>query len=132
MIPSLRRAYNAAFTQRKHEEYHRRLEEQAGCEIHFRLCETPVFLPPELRDEMVRAATEIWGTLSTPANLRRSLEAVPESLDVPGCTDLPTFAQADFAVARETPDGSLVPKLIELQAFASLYAFQLFQSNELL
>jgi hypothetical protein len=81
---------------------------------------------------MVRAATEIWHELSTPGGLRRSLEAVPGSLDVPGCTDLPTFAQADFAVARETPHGSLVPKLIELQAFASLYAFQLFQSKELL
>lgn len=132
MIPSLRRAYNAAFTQQEHAEYRRRLERQAGCEIHFRLCETPVFLPPELRDEMVRAATEIWDELSTPSNLRRSLEAVPGSLDVPGCTELPTFAQADFAVARETPHGPLIPRLIELQAFASLYAFQLFQSRELL
>jgi hypothetical protein len=131
MIPSLRRAYNAAFTQQKYEDYHRRLEEQAGCEIHFRLCESPVFLPPGLRDEMVRAATDIWEELSKPESLRRSLDAVPRPLDVPDCPDLPTFAQADFAVARDTPGGPLVPKLIELQAFASLYAFQVIQSKEL-
>jgi len=131
LIPELRHSYNQAFTQKKYEDYHRRLEEQAGCEIHFRLCESPVFLPPELRDRMVQAATEIWDELSKPANLRRSLEAVPRSLDVPGCSELPTFAQADFAITRDAPDGPLVPKLIELQAFASLYAFQLFQSNDL-
>jgi hypothetical protein len=131
LIPALRRAYNAAFTQEKYEGYHRRLEEQAGCEIPFRLCESPVFLPPELRDEMVRAATEIWDELSTPENLRRSLDAVPESLDVPGCPDLPTFAQADFAVTSDGSGGALAPKLIELQAFASLYAFQPFQSRDL-
>jgi hypothetical protein len=131
MIPALRRAYNADFTNEKYERYHRELEEQAGCEIPFRLCESPVFLPAELRDEMVTAATEIWEELSTPENLRRSLDAVPSALDVPGCPDLPTFAQADFAVTRKGPGGALAPRLIELQAFASLYAFQLFQSRDL-
>lgn len=80
---------------------------------------------------MVRAATEIWEELSSPEKLRRSLEAVPATLDVPDCTDFPTFAQADFAITRDHPDGPPVPRLIELQAFASLYAFQVFQSKEL-
>jgi hypothetical protein len=131
MIPSLRRSYNDSFTQEKYRGYRRRLESHAGCPIEFRLCETPVFLPPSLRDEMVRAATEIWTELSTPANLRRSLEAVPPPLDVPGAGDHPLFAQADFAVTREGPEGELAPKLIELQAFPSLYAFQIFQTKEL-
>jgi len=131
VITELRRAYNRAFTQAKYEDYRRSLEEQAGCPIEFRLCETPIFLPPGLRDEMVRAATEIWTELSSPENLRASLEAVPPALDVPGAGDHPQFAQADFAVTRGGPDGRLAPKLIELQAFASLYAFQIFQSREL-
>lgn len=131
MIPSLRRSYNDSFTQEKYRGYRRRLESQAGCPIEFRLCETPVFLPPSLRDEMVRAATEIWTDLSTPASLRRSLEAVPPPLDVPGAGDHPLFAQADFAVTRDGPEGELAPKLIELQAFPSLYAFQIFQTKEL-
>jgi hypothetical protein len=115
----------------KYAAYRRSLEKQAGCPIEFRLCETPVFLPPALRDEMVRAATEIWAELSSPLNLRASLEAVPPELDVPRAGDHPTFAQADFAVTREGPGGRLVPKLIELQAFPSLYAFQIFQTREL-
>ncbi|HYK42190.1 MAG TPA: hypothetical protein VE007_07340, partial [Thermoanaerobaculia bacterium] len=126
MIPALRARYNAAFTRGFYEEYERRLTAECGFPIEFRLAETPVFLPPELRDEMVRAAQEIWAELMTPENLRRSEAAVPEEWNVPGCDPLPLFAQADFAVVRE--GGRLAPKLIELQAFPSLYGFQLFQS----
>jgi hypothetical protein len=130
MIPSLRRAYNAAFTDERYRDYQRRLEERGGMEIPFRLAETPVFLPPELRDEMVEASFEIFRQLSTPAALERSKGAVPKELDVPGCTDLPTFAVTDFAIARDT-SGRLGAKLIELQAFPTLYAFQVAQYEEL-
>ena len=99
-------------------------------EIPFRLAETPVFLPPELRDEMVEASFEIFRQLSTPAALKRSKTAIPKALDVPGCPDLPTFAVTDFAVTRDT-SGRLAPKLIELQAFPTLYAFQVAQCEEL-
>jgi hypothetical protein len=131
MIPSLRRSYNDSFTPEKYLDYRHRLESEAGWPIEFRLCESPVFLPPALRDEMVRSAMQIWADLSTPANLRRSLEAVPPPLDVPGADDHPVFAQADFAVTRDGPEGALAPRLIELQAFPSLYAFQIFQTKEL-
>ncbi len=42
MIPELRRAYNAAFTDARYREYARRLEARGGMEIPFRLAETPV------------------------------------------------------------------------------------------
>ena len=127
MIPSLRRVYNAAFSQEKFRGYQTRLEEEAGCPIPFRLAESPVFLPAELVGEMVSASLEIWRQLSTPEALERSGEAVPERFDIPGCDAHPLFAVTDFAVTRE-PGGNLAPKLIELQAFPSLYAFQLFQT----
>lgn len=131
MIQPLRRSYNAAFSQEKYRDYQKRLEDEAGSPIPFRLAETPVFLPPDLRDEMTRAALEIWEELSSPEALRRSLEAVPSDYDVPGCDEHPLFAQADFAVTRDPEARRLAPKLIELQAFPSLYAFQLFQSEAL-
>lgn len=130
MIPELRRAYNAAFTDARYGEYARRLGERARMEIPFRLAETPVFLPLALRDEMVEASLEIFRQLSTPEALYRSLAAVPRELDVPGCDDLPVFAVTDFAVARDAA-GRLCPKLIELQAFPTLYAFQVAQCEEL-
>ena len=132
MIPELRRAYNADLspTATVTASTRRRLAERGGMEIPFRLAETPVFLPPELRDEMVEASLEIFRQLSTPAALDRSLAAVPQALDVPGCDELPVFAVTDFAVTRDA-GGRLAPKLIELQAFPTLYAFQVAQCEEL-
>ena len=131
MIPDLRRAYNAAFSDEKFRSYQRRLEERGGgMAIPFRLAESPVFLPPELRDEMVEASLEIFRQLSTPEALRRSEAAVPKALDVPGAGDWPVFAVTDFAVTRGE-GGRLAPKLIELQAFPTLYGFQVAQNEEL-
>jgi len=133
MIPKLRRAYNAAYTDEKYQAYRRSLEVGAGCPVDFRVAESPVFLPPSLRDAMVRVAGEIIGQLLTPERQRVSLAAVPPEFDVPACDDHPLFVQVDFAVTREgnDPDGALVPRLIELQGFPSLYAFQLLQAFEL-
>src|ERR1700724_753450 len=130
MSPEVRRRYKAEFTDEKYQKYKQRLEAEAGCEIPFRLAESPVFLPPALRDEMVAAGREICEQLSRAGNLRRSLAAVPAALAVPACDSHPLFAQADFAVVRGEK-GALEPKLIELQAFPSLYAFQAFQSRAL-
>jgi hypothetical protein len=130
MIPSLRRAYNESFSDAKYREYCRRLEERGGMPISFRLAESPVFLPVDLRDEMVEASLEIFRQLSTAEALRRSEAAVPPELNVPGSDPLPTFAVTDFAVTRED-GGRLAPKLIELQAFPTLYGFQVAQCEEL-
>jgi len=127
VIPALRHRYNEAFTRDLYHSYQERLAAECGFPIAFRLAESPVFLPPGLRDEMVHASQEIWAELSTPESLERSKAAVPPEWDVPGCEPLPRFAQADFAVVRES--GRLAPRLIELQAFPSLYGFQLFQSR---
>ena len=127
MIPTLRRAFNATFTPAGYEAYKARLTEAAGCRIGFRVCETPVFLPPDLRDAMVQGAFEIWDQLLRPDALERSKAAVPAAFDVPGSDDHPLFAQADFAIVEEV--GRLVPRLIELQGFPSLYAFQLVQGR---
>jgi hypothetical protein len=130
MIPSLRRAYNAAYTDQKYQDYRKSLETRGRMTIPFRLAETPVFLPPPLRDEMVSASLEIFRQLTTPQALERSKAAVPRQFDVPDCPDRPTFAVTDFAVVRDS-SGRLAPRLIELQAFPTLYAFQVVQGEEL-
>jgi hypothetical protein len=128
MIPALRQAFNAAFTEARYAATQKRLEERLGCEIHFRMCETPVLLPPDLRDEMARSAGEILAELSRPDQLAFSRQAIPQGLDVPGEGPHPFCAAVDFGVVEDS--GRLVPRLIELQAFPSLYGFQLYQAQE--
>ena len=127
MIERLRRAFNASWTGSAYEAYKARLAEAAGSPIGFRLCESPVFLPEDLRDAMVRGALEIWDQLLAPAALERSKAAVPPEFDVPRADDRPLFAQADFAIVEAY--GRRAPRLIELQGFPSLYAFQLLQGR---
>jgi hypothetical protein len=127
MIERLRRAFNASWSAEAYEAYKARLASAVGAPIPFRVCESPVFLPPELRDAMIHGALEIFDQLLAPAELERGKTAVPGAYDVPGCDAHPLFAVADFAIARE--DGKLVPRLIELQGFPSLYGFQLVQAR---
>ena len=128
MIERLRRAFNAAWTPAQYESYKARLAEATGATIHFRVCETPVFLPTELRDAMLKGAFELFDRLLQPATLERSKAAVPPEFDVPGGDEgHPLFAVVDFAIASEA--GRLVPRLIELQGFPSLFGFQLVQGR---
>jgi hypothetical protein len=53
--------------------------------------------------------------------------AIPARWDTPGMDALPSLAQVDFAVVRH--EGRLVPRLIELQGFPSLSAFEVLQAD---
>jgi hypothetical protein len=61
--------------------------------------------------------------VGNPAYLSKSDEAVPAEFKVPNEPDHPMFVQVDFGLVRDAA-GELQPKLVELQAFPSLYAYQ--------
>jgi hypothetical protein len=122
MLPELRRAYNEAFTEERYLGMLRDLEATCGCAIGFAVSETPLFLSGEIAGELQTAAWEILGTVTSDDYLRHTSRAVPAALDVPGEDAHPVFLQIDFALALD--QGRIVPRLIELQAFPSLYGFQ--------
>jgi hypothetical protein len=123
MVPEIRRAYNAAFTQESYEEMVRALERDAGCPSVFRICETPIFLSGRLTRELIAAAHEVLGYVTSTDYLAQAGRAVPPHLRVPGDEGHTVFFQVDFAIVRGE-DGELAPRLIELQGFPSLYGFQ--------
>ena len=123
-----RRRFNAAYTD---ELYRRYLAEFArGCDapIDMQIAETPVFLPADLRERLVRAGDEILRQLREPSRISRMKAAVPARWDTPGETSLPTFAIIDFAIVRDAR-GALVPKLIELQGFPTLLGYETAQRD---
>ena len=124
MHPEFRQRFNAAFTQKRYEELVRMANETERWPVDFRISETPIFLTPEFAAEIAEAAEEIVAQLRTPEFARHAKDAIPPGLEVPGETPHPTFIQVDFAVCEV--EGRLTPRLIELQAFPSLYAFQIF------
>jgi hypothetical protein len=128
MDPSFRSAFNAAYDASYYPRYLGRLEAAVGCKIPFRVAETPLFIPPRLRDRLARAANEIVEQISSPALIDRMKRAIPPHLDAPGMDALPNCTQVDFAIVRG-PDGELEGKVVELQAFPSLYALMVIQSE---
>lgn len=121
MIRELRRQFNASFTPEKYQRFLRMLDQGSGTHVGFRNCETPVFLPRELFERMARDGAELIRQLMTPEYRARSEETVPAAYRVPREDAHPLFIQVDFGLTR-----NLEPKLVEIQAFPSLYAYQPF------
>jgi hypothetical protein len=117
-----RSAYNRAFSDEFFARYHRYMESAVG-PFPFRLAETPLFLTHELRDELGKNSEEIIGQLSKPDVLPQLMKAIPDRYRAPGMDALPHCVQVDFALVQGA-DGKLTGKLVELQAFPSLYALE--------
>jgi hypothetical protein len=120
LIRSIRRQFNEAWSPAKYARFLDILERRCGSRTLFRHSETPVFLPRELVDRMARCGVEmVERLLGDPDYLRASAEAIPEAHRVPNEDRVPLFVQADFGL-----DEDLAPKLVEIQGFPSLYAYQ--------
>ena len=124
MIPSLRQAFNSKYKAEKYPELLRLLAERCGVPIGFRVSETPCFLPVELLERMAADGKELIRQLvDNPDYRARSEESIPAEFKVPNESPHPMFIQVDFGLVRDA-SGALQPKLVELQAFPSLYAYQ--------
>jgi hypothetical protein len=121
--PRLRAAFNAEFTPEKYATLMRCVNETEKWPADFRISETPIFLTREFTDEVTRAANEIISVTRTPEFAQHAASAVPKQLEVPNESGHPNFHVVDFAICAEAD--RLVPRLIELQAFPSLFGFQL-------
>lgn len=128
MHPAFRDAFNRAFTAELAARQASDLARRAGARAGFRLAETPVFFTPELEGRLASAAHGILAQISRPEALAELRRFVPARWDAPGMDELPSLAQVDLAIVR-SPDGSLAPKLIELQGFPSLSAFEVLQAE---
>ncbi|MGA8312319.1 MAG: hypothetical protein WB755_19975, partial [Terriglobales bacterium] len=123
MIPALRQQFNANFTPEKYQRLLKLLEERCGTPVKFRVCETPVFLPKPLLEQMCQYGKELIQQLNGIEYRKASFDAIPAEFRVPRETAHPIFVQVDFGLVRDQA-GQLQPKLVELQGFPSLYAYQ--------
>ena len=122
MITEQRKAYNAAFTNEKYEAFLNHIYGLYDHKPNFRISETPVFIPDDFRDKLVQACEDIADVISRPDFKAMTEGAIMPAHRVPNEDAHCTFLVVDFGICEE--DGQLVPKLIELQGFPSLYFFQ--------
>jgi hypothetical protein len=124
MIPSYRHDFNSRFTPEKYERLRREMTSRCGMEVPFALCETPCFFTDALVERMGEDGKALIRQLvDNPEYRARSEASIPAEFRVPNEVPHPMFIQVDFGLVRDAA-GELQPKLVELQAFPSLYAYQ--------
>jgi hypothetical protein len=124
VIPELRRQFNEKYTAQRYEALRALLDERSGTKVEFRVAETPVFVPEEMLEQMAAAGEALASRLIANAEyLSAARRAIPPGYCVANETAHPHFLTADFALARDS-EGSLAPRLVEIQAFPSVFGYQ--------
>ena len=124
MVPAYRTDFNRRYTDAKYRELLRALDARCRCHIDFRIAETPCFFTRQMLDEMATAGAELTHQLVDSASyMEQSAAAIPEKWDMPNDTRTPLFMTVDFGLVADG-NGEYQPKLVELQAFPSLYGYQ--------
>ena len=124
MIPALRTAFNRNFQPEAYSRLLQRLEDRCSIKVDFRVAETPLFVPLTLLDRMAELGADLACYLiRNPPYLAEARAAIPPPYLVPGENTHPHFLTADFALVRNE-SGELQPRLVEIQAFPSVYGYQ--------
>jgi hypothetical protein len=124
VLPDLRQDFNCRYRPEAFRSMLHGLDAVTRTRVRFPVAETPCFFPKSLLDRMARIGIELTCQLmDNPEYLERSSAAIPEQWRAAGQTEHPHFLTADFGLVRES-DGSVAPRLVEIQAFPSIFGFQ--------
>lgn len=124
MISHLRTQFNRRFQVADYQRLLSSLQKRLGCEVGFRIAETPTFIPNDLLVEMSNVGAELTHSLiGNPEYMKASSVAIPPAYRFQGCGSHPQFLTADFGLARDE-DGRLSPRVVEIQAFPSVFGYQ--------
>jgi len=123
MIPNIRHQFNESFSNEKYQALLAEIEKEFPNQLDFRVAETPVFVPQELKIKLLQACNDIVESLLKEDFKEKTDRAIPTNQNVPNEGAHPHFLAIDFAVCKDE-NGNLSPQLIELQGFPSLFGYQ--------
>ncbi|WP_410220871.1 hypothetical protein [Pedobacter sp.] len=122
MIKELRQEFNRNFSEEKYQNFLDSLN-MGYPKIPFRVAETPVFIPVELKQKLIKAGDDILNFIKQPNFKELTQKSIPANWLVPNENAQPHFIVMDFGI-HQNPNGELLPMLIEMQGFPSLFGFQ--------
>ena len=123
MVSSIRTEYNAAFTKEKYDDFLKDLNAVYPAVIDFRIAETPVFVDRSFRAKMEEACEYIIDLVKKESFREMTKNAIPPDEYIPGKEGFPQMICFDFGVCKDA-EGNLIPQLIEMQGFPTMYGFQ--------
>lgn len=122
MIPKYRTRFNKEFSQESYQKVKDLAKENTGQDSGFRISESPIFLSKDFSEKLNDASLSIISQIKQMPD-EELVKAIPANCKVPNDTKKPHFLAIDFGIC-EDENGAIIPQLIELQAFPSLFGFQ--------
>jgi len=128
MIASIRQKFNATFTEQSHQNYLAALNTPFPGALDFSVAETPIFINKYFTEKVLATGDYVNQVIQSDrfnSITEPSLKNIPV---FPNETALPKCIVMDFAIAINEQN-ELVPALIELQGFPSLFAYEILQDE---
>lgn len=127
MIEKYRKAFNDHFSEEKYHQFLNKLQDGFP-EIPFRVAETPIFITDDLKAKLIAAGEQIIALIKQDNFKSITHAAIPAQWNVPNETAHPHFLTFDYGLCKDE-NGEVIPMLIEMQGFPSLYGFQAHLAN---
>lgn len=122
MISKYRKLFNEQFTPQKYQDLNDDIAADFDYRPTFRLGETPFFISNELKEQLIEACNYVINFVQKEAFKELTNKTLELYNKVPNEDKHSTFLSIDFGICEE--DGNIIPKLIEVQGFPSLFNFQ--------
>ena len=122
MIKQLRDKYNNEFSLERYDGFLKSCNDDAGFVIPFRIAETPIFADKSFKEKVLNAGDEILKQVDEIIKNNSIFNLLPDKYLVSGDDGDIELVSLDFAITIE--NGKPDIKLVELQGFPSLYAFE--------
>ena len=123
MVSKYRELFNTQFTEDKYQQLKDDIASDFDYMPTFRLGETPFFISNELKNQLIEGSNEVIALIKDENFKSLTDKSLDLNNRVPNEDEHTTFLAIDFGICEE--DGLVVPKLIEVQGFPSLFNYQI-------
>lgn len=122
MIQEMRSQFNDNFSTEKYAALLADITSDFDYLPTFRIAETPFFIPDELKNQLIEASNQVVDFIQRSDFKSITQRAIDLNTEVPNENGHAEFLAVDFGICEE--NGRIVPKLIEVQGFPSIFNFQ--------
>ena len=122
MISQHRQFFNQQFSQEKYQSLLQSIAGEFDYMPTFRIAETPFFISNDLKAQVEEACLQVIDFIKRPDFNALTQKAIDVNFDVPNQDGHTQFLAIDFGICEE--NGKILPKLIEVQGFPSIFNFQ--------
>ena len=122
MISKYRELFTTQFTDKKYQDFKDDIASDFNYLPTFRLGESPFFISKELKNQLIEGCNEVIAFIQKKEFKSLTNRSLELNHNVPNEDEHTTFLAIDFGICEE--DGAVIPKLIEVQGFPSLYNYQ--------